>query len=209
MGAHEGIDSGDEEDTGSYHGCRVNQGADGGGAFHCVGKPDVEWDLAGLTGCAAEDENADDGGEGEAEDGGLRGEVSERGGFKAAGPSVVEEERAGLRVEPDHAKQECEITDAGGDEGFLCGGGGLRLVVPEADEEIGGEADDLPAHEEQKEAVGDDDAQHGPGEERHKAEEAREVLIVSHVAHAVDEDEQAYEGNHQQHQGGQRIKHPA
>jgi hypothetical protein len=82
-------------------------------------------------------------------------------------------------------------------------------VIPETDEEIGGKADDLPAHEEQKKAVGDDDAQHGSGEERHKAEEAGEVFIVCHVAHAVDEDEQADEGDHDQHYGGQRVEHPA
>ena len=92
---------------------------------------------------------------------------------------------------------------------FFAAAAALGLGVPEADEEVGGEADDLPAHEEQQEAVGDDDAQHGSGEEREEAEEAGEVLVVLHVADAVDEDQQADEGDHDQHDGGEGVEHPA
>ena len=82
-------------------------------------------------------------------------------------------------------------------------------MEPEADEQVGGEADQLPAHEEEEEAVGDDYAEHGSGEEREEAEEAREVLVVGHIANAEDEDQQANEGHHHQHDGGERIEHPA
>ena len=137
------------------------------------------------------------------------GSVARAAAFEAAGAGVVEEQGAGLGVEPDHADEEAEVADAGGDEGFFRGGGGFGLGVPEADEEVGGEADDLPAHEEQQQAVGDDDAEHGSGEEGEEAEEAGEVLVVLHVAGAVDEDEQADEGDHDQHDGGEGIEHPA
>ena len=92
---------------------------------------------------------------------------------------------------------------------FFAAAAALRLVVPEADQQVGGEADHLPAHEEQQQAVGDDDAEHGPGKERQEAEEAGEVFVVLHVADAVDEDQQADEGDHHQHDGGERIEHPA
>jgi len=39
---------------------------------------------------------------------------------------------------------------------FFGGGGGGRFVEPEADEEIGGEADQFPADEEEEQAVGDE-----------------------------------------------------
>ena len=52
--------------------------------------------------------------------------VGEGGALEAAGAGVVEEQRAGLGVEPDHADEEAEVADAGGDEGFLRGGGGAR-----------------------------------------------------------------------------------
>ena len=82
-------------------------------------------------------------------------------------------------------------------------------MEPEADEEVGGEADDLPAHEQREEGVGDDDAEHGSGEEGEEGEEAGEVFVVSHVAGAVDEDEQADEGDHDEHDGGEGIEDPA
>jgi hypothetical protein len=209
VGGHQRINARDEEDTGGDHGGGVDERADGGGAFHRVGQPDVQWDLAGFARRSAEDEDADGGGDGEAEDGGLCDKVGEGGGFEGAGAGVVEEQRAGLGVEPDHADQESEVADAGGDEGFLRGGGGFGLGVPEADEEVRGEADDLPAHEEEEQAVGDDDAEHGSGEERQETEEAGEVLVVLHVADAVDEDKQADEGDHDQHDRGERVEHPA
>ena len=129
--------------------------------------------------------------------------------LKTAGAAIVEEQRAGLRIQPDHAEQECQIADARGDECLLRRRCGARFVIPEADEQIGGEADDLPAHKEQQQAVCDDDAQHRPCKERQKTEEAREVFIVGHVADAVDEDQQADERDHHQHHCGERIEHPA
>ena len=50
-----------------------------------------------------------------------------RRGFEAARAAIVEEQRAGLCVEPDHAEEEAEVSDAGGEEGFLCGGCGARV----------------------------------------------------------------------------------
>ena len=48
-----------------------------------------------------------------------------------------------------------------------------------------------------------------PAKSDEEAEEAREVFVVRHVADAVDEDQQADEGDHHQHDGGERIEHPA
>ena len=208
-GGHQRIDARDEEDASGDHRGSVDEGRDGGRAFHRIRKPDVQRDLAGLAGGPAEDEDADGGREGEAEDGGVRDECGQGGAFEASRAGVVEKQRAGFGVEPDHAEEEDEVTDAGGNEGFLGGGGGFGLGVPEADEEVGSKADDLPAHEEEQEAVRDDDAEHGSGEEREKTEEAGEVLVVLHVAGAVDEDEQADEGDHDEHDRGERVEHPS
>ena len=169
----------------------------------------MQWELAGLSGCSAEDENADASGYGKAEDGGVRDERVERGGLEAAGAVIVEEQCAGLVVEPGDAEEEADIADARDEEGFFRGGRGGGVRVPEADEEIGSEADDLPAHEEKQKTVRDDDAKHGAGEKGEEAEEAREVFVVLHVADAVDEDEQADEGDHQEHDDGERAEEPA
>ena len=129
--------------------------------------------------------------------------------LQTAGAVVEKEQRACLVVEPGHAEEETEVSDAGDEEGFLGGCCGDGFVKPEADEEVGGKAHDLPAQEEQQEAVGDDDAEHGSGEECEETEEACEVFVVRHVADAKDEDERAYEGDHQQHDGGERVEEPA
>ena len=106
---------------------------------------------------------------------------------------VVEEQRAGLREKPDHAEKKEDVADARGDEGLFRRRSCRGLLIPEADQQIRSKPDELPAHEQQQQAVGDDHAQHGPGKEREEAEEAREVFVVVHVADGVDEDEQADE----------------
>ena len=45
--------------------------------------------------------------------------------------------------------------------------------------------------------------------QRHEAEESREVLVVRHVADAVDEDQQPDETHHHHHHRRERIEHPA
>ena len=47
------------------------------------------------------------------------------------------------------------------------------LLVPEADQQVGGEADAFPAEEHLQEVVGRHQHQHGEGEERQVGEEAR------------------------------------
>ena len=101
------------------------------------------------------------------------------------------------------------IADARGDERFLRRRRGARFVNPEADEQIGGEPDQFPADEEKKQAVGDDDAEHGGGEKREVGEEAGEILVVRHVADAENENPKADERDHDQHRGRERIEHPA
>ncbi len=116
----------------------MDERADGRGAFHRIGQPDVQRDLPGFAGRTAEDEDADSRGEAEAEDGGAGGEMGEGGRFERTSAGIVEEQRVRLGIEPDHAKQKSEIADAGDYEGLFRGGRGLGLGVPEADEQVGG-----------------------------------------------------------------------
>ena len=139
----------------------------------------------------------------------LREKTVERQSFERTGAVIVEEQRAGLGEEPDHAEEEKDVADAGGEEGFFGRGRGGGPLIPEADEQIRGEADDFPGHEEQQHAVGDDHAQHGSRKEGEEAEEAGEVLVVGHVADGINEDEQAHEADHHQHDGGEGIEDPA
>ena len=105
----------------------------------------------------------------------------------------------------EDAERKAEIADAVDDEGLDGGGAGRGLVIPEADQEVGGEADALPAEEQLDEIVGGDQRQHGEGEQREIGEEARPVRVLLHVADGVEMHEARDRGHHHQHHGGQRV----
>ena len=112
---------------------------------------------------------------------------------------VGEVERAEVRDEEEHREQEAEVADAVDDEGFLAGVGGGVLLEVEADEQVGGEADALPADEEQQEAGGEHQHQHEEHEEVEVGEEAPVALLVRHVAGGVEVDEEADAGDDAEH----------
>src|ERR1700690_1886607 len=116
--------------------------------------------LAGLARGPAEDQEADRRRHGEPACHRLGGEVSQDARLEDAPSPVVEEQRAGRVVKPDHAKQEAKVADPGRDERLLRGRRRGRLVEPEADQQVRGQPHQLPAHEEEQEAVADDDAEH-------------------------------------------------
>ena len=62
-----------------------------------------------------------------------------------------------LWTDEEERRKEAEVADAGDDKGFLGGGGGDRLVEPEADEQVGAEADHLPEEEDLDEVVREDE----------------------------------------------------
>jgi hypothetical protein len=90
------------------------------------------------------------------------------------------------REDGKDAEREAEIADAVDDEGLDRRGIGGRLVVPEADQEVGGEADTLPAKEQLDKIVRGDERQHGEGEHRQIGKEARLVRVVIHVADGIE-----------------------
>jgi len=169
----------------------------------------VQRELARLARGAAEDQQPDRGGNGETADRSLGGECRERTRFQDSLAAVEEKQRAGGVIEPDQAEEQSQVADTGGDEGLLRRGGRRRFVEPEPDEEVGGEADQFPANEEQQQAVSDEEAEHRRGKEAQEAEELFEVGVLRHVAGAEDEDQQADEGHHHAHQRGQRVQQPA
>ena len=77
--------------------------------------------------------------------------------------------------------------------------------IPEADQQIGGEADALPAEEHLHEIVGRHQHQHGEGEERQIGEEARPRRILGHIADRIEMDERRDRRHDDEHDGGQRI----
>ena len=58
---------------------------------------------------------------------------------------VVEEQRAGLRKEPDDAEKKENIADARGEEGFLGRRSRRGFLIPEPDQQVGSESDESPS----------------------------------------------------------------
>ena len=106
-------------------------------------------------------------------------------------PGRASEDRVEVDRAEDHegredAKREAEIADAVDDEGLDRGSIGGWALVPEADQQVGGETDALPAEEELQQVVRRHQHQHREGKERQVAEEARLMRIVAHIADRID-----------------------
>ena len=163
-----------EEDAGGHHGGGVDQRRDRGRAFHGVRQPGVQAELRRLAHGADEQQEGHD-----------RRAVAKlcpkttievAAIFAGGGEDHVVLDGCRRRGSGGDAEHEAEIADPVDDEGLDRGGAGRGLGVPEADQEIGGDADALPAEEQLDQVVGGHQHQHGEGEEREIAHEARDAL---------------------------------
>ena len=167
----------------------MDEGGDGGGAFHSVGEPGEERDLRAFAGGGDEEE---EGGPGE------QGVGRGFDGGEPEGAEDAEEEEEGHEV--------AGVPEAVHEERFHGGvAGGLAFEV-EADEQIAREADAFPADEQQEIVVGHHQDEHEEDEEIEAAEVAVEAAIVLHVGDGVDVDEEADAGDHEDHDGAEGIE---
>ena len=101
------------------------------------------------------------------------------------------------------------VSDPVHDEGLLPRLRGGGALVPESDEEIGAEAHRFPAEEHQEEVVRQDQREHREREEVQVSEVPAVGLLVPHVSHRVDVDQEAHARHDEHHHGAQRIEHEA
>src|SRR6266851_3800866 len=123
-----------------------------------------------------------------------------------AGEDGVELQRAEDEEDGEDAEQEAEIADPVDDEGLDRGGIGAVAIVPEADQQIRAEADAFPAEEHLDEIVRRHQRQHEEGEEAEIGHEARDRLVVRHVADRIDVDGSRDDADHHHHDGAQRVE---
>ena len=154
----------------------MNQRRDRGRALHGVRQPGVQQELRRLAHGAHEQQQAGHGHRIEiaAEDMDLG--IGEAG---RGGEDLLEADRLRQHEHEENAEQEAEVADAIDDEGFDRGGVGGGLLVPEADQQIGAEADAFPAEEQLQQIVGRHQHQHGESEQRQKGEEARPRGVIA------------------------------
>ena len=125
----------------------------------------------------------------------------------AASPAFTstkaEEPKVGQHQHDRH--RHAQVTDPVDHEGLLGRRRRGRLVLPEADQQVRGQADALPADEQHQVVVGEHQQQHRGDEQVEEPEEAAPPLVVGHVADRVDVDQAADAGDQQHEQDRQLV----
>ena len=113
------------------------------------------------------------------------------------GVGVAEDEEG-----PEHEADVAEDVDHERLHACACGGG---APVPEADQHVGGGADESPADDQQQEVPRQHQQQHREDEEVEVGEEARVAAVALHVADRVEVDQHRDAGDDADHQHRQRV----
>jgi hypothetical protein len=143
--------------------------------------------------------------------GGEQQHQADRGQQALRGPAdPAQHAGEGHRAEPREHQHDRDrqpgVADPVGDERLVRGGGIARVGVPEADQQVGGQADALPPDVQQQVGVGEHQQQHRRDEQVEVGEEPPAVRVVLHVRHGVHQDQRPDE-RHQQHEGHrQRVE---
>ena len=132
-----------------------------------------------------------------------------RGKRRRLGEDLRVVERPAVREDQPEPQHEAEVADPVGEKRLQVRVDGRRPRVPEADQQVGDEADRLPAEEELDEIVAHHQHQHAEREQRDVAEEARVAGVVGHVPDRVHVHHQRHERDDQHHRRRQRVDQEA
>ena len=104
---------------------------------------------------------------------------------------MLEVERPDLLHEDEEREHEGRVAERVHDERLLSRGDGRMPLVPEIDQQVGGEADHPPAGEEQEQVPRHHEQEHRENEERLVGVVATLLLVSAHVPDRVGEDQEA------------------
>ncbi|MCY1235604.1 hypothetical protein D9M72_482270 [compost metagenome] len=182
-------------------------------AFHGIRKPGVQQELRRLAHRAHEEQKA-----GRSDRVSLVKVHAEQGDNRlpccsafgrqvglGGGEDRLEVDRAEQHEDEEDAEREAEVADAVDDEGLHRGSIRRRLLIPEADEQVGRETHTFPAEEHLHQVVRRDEHEHREGEERQIGKEARTMRIVVHVSDRIDMHERRHRVDDDEHDRFQRI----
>ena len=120
-------------------------------------------------------------------------------------PQLAQVEGAGMAPQHDDADEQADVTGLGRPEGLHRRTRRFRLLIPEADQQIGAESDQLPADEELHQVRREHQPHHREREERLVGVVPSEPRrrLVAQVSQRVDLDEQRDQRDeHEHHRGG-------
>ncbi len=192
-GGEDGEETGHEIDTGRHHRRGVDQRRDGRRTGHRVRQPGVQRELRRL-----------------ARDTGQQQQRDQRRVVQAAAGDGAEDagdpEGPGVCGQREDAEEERDVAELGDEEGLEGGGaGGLGLPVV-ADEEVGADAHDFPADQQQHQVAGVDDQQHRGSEERDQRGVGGVARIVAQIAGGVDLHTGRHDPDQDRHQHGEAVE---
>ncbi len=116
-----------------------------------------------------------------------------------------EVERARLLDEQEEGEHERRVAEGVHDERLLAGRDRARALVPEVDQQVRREADHAPAGEQQQQVPGLDEEQHREDEQRLVGVVAPLLVVPTHVAGGVRDDQEADAGDDQHHEDRERV----
>ena len=192
----------DHKDASRHHGRRMDERGDGRRALHRVREPGVEQELGRFAHRAHEEQQARKRHRVPVEADEVNSLAGEPG--RSGKHLIVCDRSRQLKGEED-AEREAEVAHTVDDKGLDGCGVGRGALVPEADQQVGHEADALPAEEQLDEIVGRHQHQHGEGEEREIGEEPRNRRVIRHVADRIDVHEKRHRRHDDEHHGGQGV----
>ena len=181
----------DEVDAGGDHGGGVEVGADRGRGHHGARQPGVEGVLGRLRHRAEEHEDEGHG---------------DRRARRRRRHDLAEPVGAGGLPEEHEADEHGQTTGAGDQQGLQGRGPGPGVGVVVADEEVRRDRRELPERVEEEEVVGDDQADHGAGEQRQQTDQAPHAgPLPGQVPGGVGEHEDADARHDEHHQGREAV----
>ena len=190
----------DHEYAGRDHGRGMDQRRNRCRALHRVGQPDMQRELRALAHRADKQAYADHGDQHPVGSG--KAELCELAGL---GEHLGVVQRTAVGQQQTDAQDEAEISDPVDQEGLHVGENRTRLIEPKADQQIGNQADRLPAEEQLQQVVAHHEHQHRKGEQRYVGEKAVVALVLVHVANGVDVNHQRHEADDAHHHRGEPV----
>ena len=183
----------EQVDARGDHGGRVDQRRHRGRALHRVEQPGLQRHLRGLAAGAEQEQQPERG-------------VHAAARRVRAVEDAGEVDRAERAEHEEDRDREPGVTDPVDDERLLGRDRRGRLELPEPDQQVGRQADALPADVQDQVVVGQHQQQHRGDEQVHVAEEPPPAGVVRHVADRVDVDERANAGDQQHERYRQRVE---
>ncbi|MNF60650.1 hypothetical protein D3C84_422720 [compost metagenome] len=173
------IETGQQEHARLHHGGGVKVGGYRRGRGHGVGQPEMERELRGLGEYPQQHQHQGHRVEGVRAD--LIARREDLGQFEAAGHLPQQQ----------HPGEQGQAAATGDRQGHARALARIGAMPPEADQEEGRQAGQLPEHQHQQQVLGQHHAEHGAHEQQQEGEEAPHGLFFRQVVAGVEDDQQA------------------